>query len=67
MSTLTLRLEFTDNLGLKSITFAENTSGLIENSSTIISIAKLILRASESNKEALSVFDLLQELGINKE
>ncbi len=64
MTHLTLRFEFNEQRGLKSVEWHENTTGLEETTGTLQGLAICLLESISKNKDSLKVQDLLNELGI---
>lgn len=67
MKAITLTFNLTDELGLKSIVFDYNDTGLPENSETLRKIAIATLKAISDNQESCGVQDLLNDLDIPRQ
>jgi hypothetical protein len=67
MPYIELGFDLTDELGIKSVLINHNDTELKNDSELLRSISIAILKALESNKESLTVQDLLNELGIECE
>ena len=64
MKMLTITLNFTDDLGLKSCGIDYNETGLPDNSKLLEKAAFVILRSLYQNEDSVAVQDLLNELDI---
>jgi hypothetical protein len=66
MKAITLTLNLSDELQLKSIEWLENDTELPETIDTLRGIAVCILKSIKANEDSLKVQDLLNELGIER-
>jgi len=67
MKAIQLMFIIGDDLGLKSVTFQYNDSGLPDNSTTLKTLSIAVLKSLKMNKDSVIVQDLLNELDIETE
>lgn len=67
MKKLTITLNLTDDLKVKSIVFEENETGIKSDSELLNNAATAILSLLKSNKDDIEVQELLNDLQIPRE
>jgi hypothetical protein len=64
MSSIQLHLDFNEDLGLTSVVFMHNSTGINSDSALLEKVSIALLKSIIANKDSLPVQDLLNELGI---